>query len=303
MARRTAAPEGGRAGAEQLHASSFKRHPAASCSASSAARTLPLRARARTAVFMYFQQRPRSTAVRRLSKPASTVKYCLWLMGLRHGQAGLASALSAWRARASGAGLEAAATTAKRYNFVNTCNYLLSWRCACSGKVRSSGRVMQLCTAAAGTSQRASSTSFWSSCSARHASPPAPARPSGPAQPRSRSRAGSTRARAAAVTRGTSAARNDGSAPSRPASATRRISAFPARQGGPRCGLALAKGGQRVPLGRTAPRWARGAGTAPPRPQRERRRRAPGRPLHQPRAPYLVLELLRPQCKLTYRYV
>ena len=61
------------------------RHPAASCSASSAARTLPLRARARTTVFLYFQQRPRSTAMRRLSKPASTVKYCLCLMGLRHG--------------------------------------------------------------------------------------------------------------------------------------------------------------------------------------------------------------------------
>ena len=193
-------------GAEQLHASSYKRHPAASCSASSAARTLPLRARARTTVFLYFQQRPRSTAMRRLSKPASTVKYCLWLMGLRHGQAGLASALSAWRARASGAGLEAAATTAKRNTFVNTCNYLLSWRCR---KVRSSGRVMQQHSCS--RSQRASSTSFCASCSARRASPPAPARPSSPSQPHSRSRSSSTRAHAAAVTRGTSAARNDGS--------------------------------------------------------------------------------------------
>ena len=73
-------------------------------------------------------------------------------------------------ARASGAGLEAAATTAKRYNFVNTCNYLLSWRCACSGKVRSSGRVMQQHSCS--RSQRASSTSFCASCSARRASPP-----------------------------------------------------------------------------------------------------------------------------------
>ena len=61
------------------------------------------------------------------------------------------------------------------------------------------------------SSQRASSTSFWSSCSARRASPPAPARPSSAAQPRSQSRAGSTWAHAAAGTRGTSAARNDGS--------------------------------------------------------------------------------------------
>ena len=201
-----------------------------------------------------------------------------------HGQAGLASALSAWRARASGAGLEAAATTAKRYNFVNTCNYLLSWRCACSGKVRSSGRVMQQHSCS--RSQRASSTSFWSSCSARRATPPAPARPSSPAQLRSQSRAGSTRARAAAVTRGTSAARNDGSTSVHGELdvAHQRLSSPP---GWAPLRSRAGRGGQRVPSGRTAPRWGRGAGTAPPRAPRTPQanaRQAIARPR---RAPYL----------------
>ena len=205
-----------------------------------------------------------------------------------HGQAGLASALSAWRARASGAGLEAAATTAKRYNFVNTCNYLLSWRCACSGKVRSSGRVMQQHSCS--RSQRASSTSFWSSCSARRASPPAPARPSSPGQPRSRSRAGSTRARAAAGTRGTSAARNDGSSPcTAPSRRARRGASAPFQPA--RVSPAAAPRWQRWPMGAVGPHspaiGPRGRHSAPKGAENATGERQAGHCPRPRRAPYL----------------
>ena len=121
---------------------------------------------------------------------------------------------------------------------------------ACSGKVRSSGRVMQQHSCS--RSQRASSTSFWSSCSARRASPPASASPSSPAQPRSRSRAGSTRARAAAVTRGTSAARNDGSSPcTAPSRRARRGASAPFQPA--RVSPAAAPRWQRWPMGAVGP--------------------------------------------------
>ena len=70
------------------------------------------------------------------------------------------------------------------------------------------------------------------------------------------------------------------------ASSTRRISAFPARQGEPRCGPALAK----VANGcrRAAPPRVGAAGPAQrPQGRRERHRRAPGRPCP-PRAPLQV---------------
>ena len=178
-------------------------------------------------------------------------------------------------ARASGAGLEAAATTAKRYNFVNTCNYLLPWRCACSVKVCS--------TTAAGRS--------------------APARPpSGAAVRRAVRRLLRPRGRRVQRNHVREAARvPPGRAPLRgqgervlPATTGRRLhgelDAAHQRLSSPPGWAPLrsraGRGGQRVPSGRTAPRWGRGAGTAPPRPQRERHRRAPGRPLpdhHGPR--------------------
>ena len=79
-ARRKAAPEGGRAGALRALTNDIQLQAVLRALLRAPSHC----ARARTAVFMSFQQRTRSTAARRLSKPASTVKYCLCLMGLRH---------------------------------------------------------------------------------------------------------------------------------------------------------------------------------------------------------------------------
>ena len=192
-----------------------------------------------------------------------------------HGQAGLASALSAWRARASGAGLEAAATTAKRYNFVNTCNYLLSWRCR---KVHSSGRVMQ---------QHSSSQSelaarqldllleqlFGAPCVA-------------PCAREAVECSATTFAKPRGVHLGACRSGDKGNerCPQRRVDVRARrarhpaASAFPARQGEPRRDLALAEVANGC-LWAAQPRVGAAGPAQRPQGRRERRRRAPGRPL------------------------